>query len=216
MRIPAVVLCAVLLAFAAVSPASAGDPSDAAATLEMLGRGIASFQTLKTSFVQEKHLALFQSTIVLKGRIVLQKPGRVAWHVDSPVRSSVVIDGGTVRQWDEDSGRVQEISLAKNPLLQNVLGQLTGWFSGSYGAFLKDFDVELLKSAPYVFRFLPRKTHPAAAFLRSIEIEFRDDHRYLRRLTVVEQGGDRSDLTFLDTQFDVPLAPRDLEVKQRV
>lgn len=188
----------------------------AAAQLERLGREASVFQTLKTGFTQEKRLAVFQNTVVLTGRIVLQKPNRVAWHVDAPVRYSVVISDSSVRQWDEDTDRVQEISLAKNPVLQNVLNQLTVWFSGDYRSLLKDFDVETAKQTPPAFRFSPKKTAMAAKIIRDIEIEFREDRKYLRTISIHELGGDSTVITFTDTQFDVPLEERDFEVKRRV
>ena len=188
----------------------------AAAQLERLGRDASVFQTLKTGFVQEKRLAVFQNTVVLTGRIVLQKPNRVAWHVDAPVRYSVVISDSSVRQWDEDTDRVQEISLAKNPVLQNVLNQLTVWFSGDYRSLLKDFDVETARQSPPAFRFSPKKTVMASKIIRDIEIEFREDRKYLRSISIHELGGDSTVITFTDTQFDVPLEERDFEVKRRV
>lgn len=207
-------------------PALAGEPAadgkkqepaaEIAALLDRLGKGVAGFQTLKTEFTQEKRLAVFQHAVVLKGRIVLQKPGRIAWHVDTPVKYSVVISDASVRQWDEDTDRVQEISLAKNPMLQNVLHQLTVWFSGSYGALIKDYDIEVAQTSPYAFRFEPKKTNMAAKVVKQIQVEFREDQKYLRRITIVEQGGDSTVITFTGTLFDVPLDARDFEVKRRV
>ncbi len=195
---------------------AAPQPGDVAALLDEVGREVSRFQTLRTAFVQEKHLAVFQNVVILKGRIFLQKPDRIAWHVSSPVRYSVVIDGGSIRQWDEDSNAVQTISLAKNPILQNIMGQLTVWFSGEYRPLLKDFDVSLVRDAPLTFRFFPKKTNMAVKVIRDIEISFRDDRKYLRSIAVHELGGDSTIITFTDTRFDVPLGERDFEVKQRV
>ena len=107
-----------------------------AAFLADLGKKVSNFSTLKTDFVQEKEMAMFKEKLVMKGRIYLRKPNKVAWHVDSPVRYSVLITDKVIRQWDEDTNKVQEISLAKNPIFQNVLNQLTVWFSGDYSSLL--------------------------------------------------------------------------------
>ncbi len=211
-------LVPVLLLFAA-APAPCGAPAgdaDVASLLDKVGKDVSGFRTLRTEFVQEKRLAVFQNTVVLKGVIILQKPDRIAWHVMSPVRYSVVISDSSVRQWDEDTNRVQTISLAKNPILQNVLGQLSVWFSGEYRSLLKDFDVSVVKDAPLAFRFSPKKSNMAAKVIRDIEIEFRDDRRYLRSISIHELGGDSTVITFTGTQFDAPLRERDFEVKQRV
>ncbi|OGW42615.1 MAG: hypothetical protein A2X57_00920, partial [Nitrospirae bacterium GWD2_57_8] len=174
------------------------------------------FNTLKTEFRQEKHLAIFRDAVVLQGRIFLQKPNRIAWHVDRPVKYSVVISDTTVRQWDEETDRVQQVSLAGNPILQNVLRQLTVWFSGAYGTLLEEYDVLVIESSPVVLRFQPKKNNMASRMVRHIQVEFRDDGRYLKKITVLEQGGDRTDITFTNTLFDVPVESGDFEVKRRV
>lgn len=200
--------------------ATATDPqtpaSDAVALLERLGRDMAGFRTLKTEFVQEKHLAVFKNAVVLRGRIIIAKPDRIAWHVDAPVKYSVVISGSSVRQWDEDSDRVQEISLAKNLILKNALQQLTVWFSGSYASLVKDYDIAVMETSPYAFRFTPRKKAVASRVVKEIRVEFRNDHRYLRKISILERGGDSTDITFTDTLFDAPLEANDFEVKRRV
>lgn len=195
---------------------AARQSADVAALLDSLGRNVSRFQTLKTDFTQEKRLAVFQNTVLLRGRIFLQKPARIAWHVDAPLKYSVVISDASIRQWDEDTDRVQEITFAKNPVLQNVMQQLTVWFSGDYSSLLKDYEVLVAGERPVILRFTPKKTSMAAKVVKQVQIEFREDNKYLRKLTITEQGGDSTSITFTGTVFDVPLDARDFEVKRRV
>ncbi|MDO9287301.1 MAG: outer membrane lipoprotein carrier protein LolA, partial [Thermodesulfovibrionales bacterium] len=74
------------------------EASDISGLLRRLGEKISAFKSLKTDFIQEKELAIFKNKIILKGRIYLQKPGRLAWHVDKPVKYSVVITDKSIRQ----------------------------------------------------------------------------------------------------------------------
>ncbi len=140
-----------LVAFRSVFAAEAatgGSRRTWRAFLNDLGKKVSDFTTLKTDFVQEKEMAMFKEKLVMKGRIYLQKPNKVAWHVDSPVRYSVLITDKLIRQWDEDTNKVQEISLAKNPIFQNVLNQLTVWFSGDYGSLLAVNDIRQRAGRP--------------------------------------------------------------------
>ncbi len=194
----------------------ASQPSDLSAFLRELGRKASSFRTLKTDFSQEKKMAMFREKLVMKGRIYLQKPNRVAWHVDSPVRYSVLITDKLIRQWDEDTNRVQEISLARNPIFQNVLSQLTVWFSGEYGSLLDVNDVRLLKRAPLVIEFTPRSNNISRKVIRSITITFREDQKYLQQIRIQEVSGDVTTLRFFNTILNSPLESRCFEVKGRV
>lgn len=191
-------------------------PNDMPALLRELGRKASGFKTLKTDFVQEKKMAMFKEKLVLKGRIYLQKPNRVAWHVDSPLRYSVLITDKLIRQWDEETNQVQEISLTRNPIFQTVLSQLTVWFSGEYGSLLDVNDVRVVKREPLALEFTPRSNNISRKVVKSITITFREDQKYLRQIRIQEQSGDVTTLNFNNTIMNTPLDNRAFEVKGRV
>jgi len=191
----------------------AGGQPDMAVFLAELGKRVSDFSTLKTDFLQEKEMAMFKDKLVMKGRIYLQKPNKVAWHVDSPVRYSVLITDKVIRQWDEDTNRVQEISLAKNPIFQNVLNQITVWFSGDYSSLLAVNDIRQVQNDPLVLEFVPQEKNAARKVIKSITITFRDDGKYLRQIRIKEVSGDVTTIIFLNTLLNVPLDSASFEVK---
>jgi outer membrane lipoprotein-sorting protein len=212
------VVCLLAFCILQTAPAFAGEPTltDLPGFLDSLGKKVSDFKTLKTEFVQEKKMAMFKEKLVLKGRIYLQKPNRIAWHVDSPLRYSVLITDKLIRQWDEDTNQVQEISLAKNPVFQNVLGQLTVWFSGEYGTLLDTNNVRLVKRSPLVMEFTPRENNMAKKVIKSITITFREDQKYLQQIRIQELNGDITTIHFTNTLLNAPLNSSSFEVKGRV
>jgi outer membrane lipoprotein-sorting protein len=205
-----------LVLMARTSSAGATEAPGLADLLTGIGEKIAEFKTLKTDFVQEKNLAIFKRKIIMRGRIYLQKPNTIAWHVDKPVRYSVLITDKKIRQWDEDTDQVQEISFSKNPMFRIVLNQLTTWFSGNYGSLLNDYTVKVLHQHPYVFEFMPNETNFSRKIVKSITITFREDEKYLEKIKIQEMSGDSTTITFENTVIDVPLDSRFFEVKRRV
>lgn len=191
-------------------------PADITAFLQGVGKKASNFKTLKTEFTQEKKMVMFKEKLVMKGRIFLEKPNRIAWHVDSPLRYSVLITDKMIRQWDEDTNKVQEISLAKNPVFQNVLSQLTVWFSGEYGSLLDTNIVRVVKREPLVIEFIPRDNNVSKKVIKSITITFRPDQNYLQQLRIQEISGDVTTINFLNTILNTPLDSRSFEVKGRV
>lgn len=179
--------------------------SDISALLHRLEKKVTGFETLKTDFVQERNLAIFQNKIVLKGTIYLQRPHRVVWHVDEPVKYSVLITDEFVRQWDEDTNQVQEMSLSKNPVFRTVLDQLTAWFSGRYVSLLKDYDVQVQQQSPFVLRFVPKETNITKKIIKHITVEFRKDEKYLKQIKFQEISGDSTTIIFKNTMLNAPI-----------
>jgi len=190
--------------------------ADLKAFLKTLGKKVSDFKTLKTDFTQEKEMAMFKEKIVLTGRIYLQKPNKIAWHVDKPLRYSVLITDKLIRQWDEDTNQVQEISLTKNPIFQNVLNQLTVWFSGEYGSLLETNDVRLVQRDPLVIEFTPRDNNIARKVIKHITITFREDQTYLKQIRIQELSGDVTTIVFTNTLMNAPLDSASFEVKGHV
>ena len=191
----------------------APETEDLSALLNRIGKKVSDFKTLKTEFTQEKEMAMFKEKLVIKGRIYLQKPNKVAWHVDKPLRYSVLITDKFIKQWDEDTNQVQELSLTKNPMFQNVIRQLTVWFSGEYGSLLETNDVRLVKRNPLVFEFSPSANNDARKVIKNITITFRDDETYLQQIRMQELSGDVTTITFTNTLLNAPLDSESFEVK---
>lgn len=191
-------------------------PADLSAFMQSIGKKASNFKTLKTEFTQEKKMVMFKEKLIMKGRIFLEKPNKIAWHVDSPLRYSVLITDKLIRQWDEDTNKVQEVSLAKNPIFQNVLSQLTVWFSGEYGSLLDTNDVRVVKRDPLVIEFIPRDNNISKKVIKSITITFREDQNYLQQLRIQEMSGDVTTINFRNTILNAPLNSNSFEVKGRV
>jgi outer membrane lipoprotein-sorting protein len=215
----ALALCLLWLCASAEAPTNGESrpvPADIEDVLTRLEERMAAMQTLRTDFIQEKHLAVLDRPLVLKGTLFMQKPGLFAWHVREPLRYSMVIRGETVRQWDEDSDRVQEMSLSKNPAFRMAIRQMRGWFSGAYRSMLGEYEVALVDEAPVSLRFTPRKTALAREIIDSVTVVFETDERYIQKIEIVEEGGDSTLLTFADTLLNSPIDPSAWKFEQRV
>ncbi len=194
---------------------SAGLGPRLSATISRLEAHAARLKTLSTEFVQEKNLAAFRNTLTLRGRIFMERGGRLAWHVDEPVRYSVLITDKVIRQWDEETRQVREIPLSGNPMLRTALDQISVWFNGDYSSALKDYEVELVQENPVVIRFMPKPSALTAKVLKSIELRFRSNEEYLEQILILEAGGDSTRIRFENTVLNSPLKEADFEVDRR-
>jgi outer membrane lipoprotein-sorting protein len=186
--------------------------------LVRLESNVSSLKTLSASFVQKKKMAAFSHEIKMGGKVYIRKPSTLAWHVMDPLRYSVLITDKLVRQWDEETDEIHEISLSGNPMLGAVLEQMTVWFSGKYTSLSKDYEISVAsaKGSPVVLEFIPREGNMAGKVISSVRVGLARDERYLSWIRIEESGGDTTTIEFSETVFDSPLPEKNFEVKGSV
>jgi outer membrane lipoprotein-sorting protein len=173
-------------------------------------------RSLSASLVQEKHLALFDQPLILRGKLYVQKPDRFAFRIDTPLRYTMVIAGEKLRQWDEDSAEVQTISLAENPGFKLVLRQMRGWLSGSYSSMLGEYDATILQEDPIELAFVPLANALAYGTVERVRVAFDSDARHLREIEILDRQGDRTVFQFADVRINADIDPSAWEAKPRV
>jgi len=194
-----------------------GEPrSDVEEVLTRLEAKMSTMRTLKTNFVQEKRIALLMEPLVLRGTICMERPALFAWHVNEPLRYSMVIRGDVLSQWDEDTGQVQRISLAKHAAFKIIIRQMRSWFSGDYKEILEEYRVAILEQDPLSLVFTPRDDTLVRQVVESVRIVFESGERYIRQIDIAERGGDSTKLTLSDTMVNGPIEPSAWTLEQSV
>lgn len=178
-----------------------------------LKQAVSATTNVQTGFVQEKQMAVMRQKVIVKGQLAVQQPDLFAWHVTEPIRYNLVLDGDTLRQWDEATGKEQQMSLADNPVFEIVSRQLKAWFGGQFDLLLKDFDAELDPAAPRSITFIPNKDSFARKAIRRVVMTFREDQRYMQAILIEELGGDKTLMTFTNTVLNTAINPVAWEVK---
>ena len=200
----------VLLGILAVRTAVAAEPIP-----EILGqmeKAMADVKTVKTRFVQEKKMALFNHPLITRGSIWVEPPAHLLWRVDSPMRYALAIDGQRARQWDGETGKTMSMSLDGNPVFSAVTEQLNAWFGGRYGMLAQDYDIAQQSVSPAAFVFVPKPSAPSAKMLKSVTVVFREDARYIASIQIDDCSGDVTTLKFEETEINVPLDPEAWEL----
>lgn len=180
--------------------------ADATDVLSQIESKMSETKTVSAQFVQKKYLSIFDNVMEISGRIALEKPGRFAWHVEKPMLFSMVLDGTKMKNWDEDTDRVQTFSMDSNPIFKAAVGQMRQWFEGEYQKLTDEYDIEVVSDLPTVLQFTPKNDNPAKNYIKSLEVSFRDDMRYINKIAIHENNGDKTELEFLKTDLDKELA----------
>lgn len=193
---------------------STTQPSDSSdglprASLELLDHVQKQFRTIATmrgDFVQQKKIAVLNHTLTLEGKFAIQKPDRVMWLVNKPVKYAIRVEGEEVRQWDEDTNTVQVIHLNGEPTFKAIFDQVQSWFLGDYKALGQMYDVYVMGNQPLSLRFAPKPGSMVLKLVRRIDVTFATDQLCISSMVIHESSGDNMTLHFSNIRPNQPIA----------
>jgi outer membrane lipoprotein-sorting protein len=161
---------------------------------------------LTSDFVQEKHLSMFKTVIISKGRFNFSKPDKLRWELTSPVASGFVLNGGKGRRWHERTGRSENFDINQEPVMKLVSDQLFAWAKADFTSLRREYRISVLSESPVSLRLEPLSA-AAAGFLDHLLISFSADGRYVRSVEVHEKDRDFTRIRFINTAVNKPLPP---------
>ena len=214
----ALIFACALSVFAAESagPAQTGTTAEKPAgddAAELLAN-VANFRTLRTKFVQTKHLKSFRKPMVLNGELCLDRPGkRFAWHVEKPLEYSCVIANGKLTQWDADSGKTVSVPFSKYPMLEMLSDAMAAFASGDVKALEKDFEAAPGQDGAIVLK--PRSERFAASLITEVELTLDDTKTKIVKVRASEKNGDVTELVYSDSVFDSDIPDKLWQAKRK-
>ena len=158
--------------------------------------------SMTTGFIQHRKLSVFKHELEIRGNIYMQKPTAFAWYVESPFKSAMIIDGDIIKQWDEETGKTQKISLRKKPAFRAAVDQMRLWFSAQYSELRNSYSITLISEKPVVLEFQPRAGDAKNSFFSKVLITFREDESYLQSIAIYEASGDSTVINFVETSLN--------------
>ena len=171
-------------------------------------------RTLKMEFTQHKNLSSFERSIVIRGSTLVDKRrGYLAWHVNEPVRYSVIIKGRRIWQWDEQSDKVQEMPVSKLPALDIALSQIRLLFEGDLVQVAQRYDARQTGESPTVIQFTPKEDSPGHMGLKMLTVTIRENSLDLASIRIEDKNGDSTVIEFDKVQRNLEFNEEDFSLK---
>lgn len=155
----------------------------------------AGINSVSGSFTQEKHLAMFEESLVSRGNFAIARPGKIYWAYEYPMDFGFSSDGETVRRWSEESVKSEAVPLARDPVLSVVADQMLAWSTMDTEALKQNFSITLLDSIPLSLKLVPVRKQ-LASIIRAVKIDFDDRERHISCITILEQDQDKTVISF--------------------
>ncbi|NLZ17928.1 MAG: outer membrane lipoprotein carrier protein LolA [Desulfobulbaceae bacterium] len=171
-------------AFAAPEPADPAIPQPPTVQL----------QSVQANFFQEKHLRILAQPITSRGVFAFQAPRSLRWEYLYPVRTLLLVHGGSMKKLVEQDGRlVDDPGLAMDSI-QLVLEEITNWLAGRFNdnpAFSATFPDE------HTIVLTP-KEDGLAAVINSIDLHLQGNEGLIDSVVIHEGPDTFTRLTFSD------------------
>lgn len=167
--------------------------SEIAAFKEKVIASAKATQTIKTDFVQYKHLDFLADDVKTSGKMVFKAPGLVKWEYTNPYQYSVIFkedqllinDGGTKSK--VDIGNSKLFKKLNQLIVNSVKGNM---FNDS------DFTVSFYKSSKYNKAVFIPKDKKIASYIASFELLFNKNDAQVFEVKMVEPSQDFTRIIF--------------------
>ncbi len=157
-----------------------------------------SHKTLKADFIQQVFDQRQRMQQTMRGRLVLQRPGRFRWTYQSPYEQEIVADGKKVWMYDVD---LEQVTVKQQ---DQTVGGTPAVLLSSRDEWREQFDVSAdgSKYGLQWFKLTPKQEDGSFEYLR---IGVEGDK--LQRLEIQDSFGQLTTVQFLNLQVDVALEP---------
>ncbi len=190
---------------AAAPPVATPSPAQSAADFppeaQALWAQMLGVQRLQARFSQVRSSTLLAAPLTSTGTLVFARPDRLRWSVQTPARSDFVMQGSTVGMLWPDLGVRQELDLSESPEAARVVHAMMTWLSGDLDSLLTEYRVQWLGGTPARVGLEPTGAGLAAVLQRA-ELEISGSPPVVRRILLVEPGGDRVEIQVDDVVLD--------------
>lgn len=192
---------AVVLAPTSATAAPPTETNKPQVTAEELLEEFANMPGLYAEFKEEKHMALLAAPLVSRGTLHFSSD-RLARHTTSPLRSSLVIQGGRIDFGDEQGH--DSIDFSQNQVVKLFVESFTKILAGDRAALERIYHIEFKPMGEPEDRAwkltLKPKVEPMTKYIDRLEVE--GTGLTFSVMRVFEVGGDRTDTIFtkVDTQ----------------
>jgi outer membrane lipoprotein-sorting protein len=173
-----------------------------AALQQGLQKSTAAFQSIQADFTQVKHLSMLADKITSKGKFYYRKEDKVRIEYTTPFQYLVVMNGGQLMVKDEQ--KTSRINARSSKTMQSVNRIMLDCMRGTVFT-NPDFKVTAYENGNNYLLSLSPANDAVKKLFKQIDVYLTRTGFDVDRLSMVEQGGDFTDMDFTRTQHNVAL-----------
>lgn len=181
--------------FAQEQKMSASEIAVFKATIEKETKNIKS---LKTDFVQYKHLDFLSKDIETSGKMYFKQPNLLNWQYTKPYQYSIVFKNNKV--YINDQGNKSTVD-ANSKMFEKINKLIVGSVSGNMFDD-KEFAIAYFKNKDAYIAKLTPKTTTIKKYIKQVDLYFPMDEATVSQVKLIEPSGDFTRIVFKNKQIN--------------
>ena len=163
-------------------------------------------KSLKTDFIQYKHLSFLSREIETSGNMVFQTPDLLNWKYTKPYQYSIVFRKGKIHI--NDQGNKTSFDASTNKMFEKINKLIVGSVSGNMFDD-NEFSISYYKNKThYIAKFVP-KAKDLKQVIEEVELYFPFDKMMVSEVKLNESSGDYTKIVFKNQQLNAKVSPSD-------
>ena len=177
---------------------------------QSLSKTSAAVQTIQSDFSQVKNLFLLSDKIKSKGKFYFKKEDKVRIEYTTPFTYLLVMNAGQILVKDEQ--KTNKVNTRNSKTMQSVNRVMVDCMRGTVLS-NPDFKTTVYENGQsYLLSMVPA-TEGMKKMFRQIDVYMNKSNYDVHRLSMVEQGGDYTDMDFTNPKHNLPLNDALFKVK---
>lgn len=158
-------------------------------------------KSIKTDFVQKKHMEFLTNDIESKGKMYLNAEGMLRWQYTEPNKYSIIFKNNKILI--DDDGKKSTVDGD-----QKMFQKISKLISGSVRGNLFDddeFDISYYKKGDNILVKLTPKNKEMTKYISKVILTFPKNDSTVSQVQLIEPSGDYTLIMFKDKQLNVPI-----------
>ena len=149
-------------------------------------------KTLKTDFVQYKHMDFLSKDIETSGKMAFKSPNHLNWQYTKPYQYSIVFKNNKI--YINDQGNKSTVD-AKSKMFEKINKLIVGSVSGNMFDD-KEFVISYFKTKEFYIAKLEPKTTTVKKYIKQVELFFPLGEATVSQVKLIESSGDFTHIVF--------------------
>ena len=161
-----------------------------------------TIKTIKTDFVQYKHMDFLSKEIETSGKMYFKSPNLLNWQYTKPYNYSIVFKNNKV--YINDQGKKNTVDAGSSKIFEKINKMIVGSVSGNMFDD-KEFTILYFKNKDFYITKLSPKTKEIQKYIKQIDLYFPINDVTVSQVKLNEPSGDYTKIVFKNKMLNAKI-----------